>query len=185
MRRTPLTRRTPLAARKALRRRTALASTSASQGKTPGPPSADLRTNEVARPGRKRCRETGFPAPVRLAVRIRAGNGDPEQAECEACSAWLGRHGGQVQHIVARGNGGSRLRNIITNAALLCGTSLTGCHGLCERRDPHMRAMGFWRKTTDEPSPVMLHGQDGGLLVWLTPAGGYEVARPGEAGEAA
>ena len=117
--------------------------------------------------------ETGFSAAVRLAIRMRAGNGDLSQAACEACGKWLGRHRGQIQHIVARMAGGSRRRNTASNGCLLCGTSLTGCHGLCEARDEHMRAMGFWRKSTDPPSPLMLHGEQGGLLVRLDDSGNY------------
>jgi hypothetical protein len=124
--------------------------------------------------------ETGFSATVRLAVRKRAGGGDVNDARCESCNIWLGRYGGQVQHIVARMIGGSRKRNGITNGCLLCGNSLTGCHGLCEARSEHMRARGFWRKSSDPVIPLMLHGEQSGVLVHLTPEGGYEVARPGE-----
>lgn len=135
---------------------------------------------QVQRREVKSRRETGFPPAVRLAIRVRAGNGDIDQAACEACNCWLGRYGGQIQHIVARGMGGSRRRNKITDGCLLCGTPRTGCHGLCESRDPHMRAMGFWRKSTDPRIPLMLHGEQSGVLVWLTPEGGYRTARPGE-----
>jgi hypothetical protein len=123
---------------------------------------------------------TGFPASVRLAIRRRAGGGDVNEARCESCNIWLGRYGGQVQHIVARMMGGSRERNAITNGCLLCGSPLTGCHGLCEARDEHMRVKGFWRKSSDPVVPLMLHGEQSGVLVWLTPEGGYRVARPGE-----
>ena len=128
--------------------------------------------------------ETGFSAAVRLAIRERAGGGDVNDARCESCNVWLGRYGGQVQHIVARMIGGSRRRNNISNGCLLCGNSLTGCHGLCEARDEHMRAMGFWRKSTDPPSPLMLHGEQGGVTVWLDDEGGYSLTAP-ERGEAA
>ena len=125
---------------------------------------------------------TGFPASVRLAVRKRAGGGDVNDARCESCNIWLGRYGGDIQHIQARGMGGSRLRNAITNGVLLCSpsTDKRTCHGLCEARDEHMRAMGFWRFSTDPVIPLMLHGEQSGVLVRLTPEGGYEVARPGE-----
>ena len=126
-------------------------------------------------PSRAARKGTGFPRAVKLAVRKRAGNGEIDDAACEACGIWLGRYGGQVQHIVARGRGGSRLRDVITNAALLCGSSLDlgTCHGKCEARDPHYREMGFWRKSSDEPSPVMLHGSQGGVTVWLNDLGHY------------
>jgi hypothetical protein len=130
-----------------------------------------------ARPARKTAAAvTGFPARVRLAIRMRAGNGRAEDACCEACGAWLGRYGGQVQHIRARQMGGSRRRNSTSNGALLCGTPLTGCHGACERRDPRMRAAGFWLLQSDPPQPVMLHGLDGGILAWLDDSGSYQPA---------
>jgi len=76
--------------------------------------------------------ETGFSRAVKLAVRTRAGNGDPDQARCEACGKWLGRRLGQVHHRAGRGSGGctDEVVNSCANAALLCGTALTGCHGL-------------------------------------------------------
>jgi hypothetical protein len=132
-------------------------------------------------------RDTGFPAEVKLLIRTRAGNGDPEQARCEACNVWLGLHGGQIQHIYARGKGGTSdpLYNSAANGAALCGTSETGDHGLCEDRDPHMNEMGFWRKRNGKERPgdypIMLHGQGGGRLAWLTPEGDYADAPPREA----
>lgn len=131
-------------------------------------------------------RDTGFPAAVKLAIRTRAGNGDPDQAACEACGIWLGRYGGQIQHIYARGSGGSSLwlYRSAANGALLCGTRYTGDHGLCEDRDPDMEAMGFWRRRNglEKPGdyPIMLHGQGGGVLVWLTPDGGYALKAPAD-----
>ncbi len=117
---------------------------------------------------------TGFPPSVKRACRVRAGNGSIEEAACEACGRWLGRYGGQVQHIRARGTGGS---SGIENAALLCGTPQSGCHGACERRDARYRAMGFWLYSSDEPQPVMLHGEQGGATVWLTDDGRYVTER--------
>lgn len=120
---------------------------------------------------------TGFPPSVKRAVRLRSGLGDIHLAACEACGCWLGRYGGQVQHIRARGMGGSRLLDGITNAVLLCGTPQSGCHGACERRDARYRAMGFWLYSADEPQPVMLHGEQGGVTVWLTDDGRYVTER--------
>lgn len=127
-------------------------------------------------------RETGFSAAVKLATRTRAGSGDPEQACCEACSACLGRYGGQVQHRLARGMGGSsdEATAAITNAALLCGTPQSLCHGLCERRDPHMHGAGFWLTSGQDPAcePILLAGRDGGIRVWLTSFGSYSTTAP-------
>lgn len=137
-------------------------------------------------------RDTGFPPAVRLAIRTRAGNGDPGNAACEACAVWLGENGGQIQHIYARGIGGSALwlYSSAANGALLCGTRYTGCHGLCEDRDEHMEAMGFWRRRNGQEKPgdypVMLHGEGGGVAAYLTPGGTYSFQPPGrQAGDAA
>ena len=114
-------------------------------------------------------RETGFTAKDKLLIRTRAGNGDPDQARCEATGVWLGAHGGEYQHIRARGMGGSRLRNNVANGVLLSPEA----HRLAESRDEHMHAMGFWLLSSDPPSPIMLHGLQGGILVWLDDAGHY------------
>ncbi len=127
---------------------------------------------------------TGFSAAVKLQIRTRAGNGDPAAACCEACAVFLGEHGGQVQHIYARQAGGSLewLYRSAANGALLCGTVYTGDHGLCEDRDPHMEAMGFWRRRNGQEKPgdypIMLHGEFGGVQVYLTPDGGYSLQAP-------
>lgn len=142
----------------------------------------------AAQNARKAPKGTGFSAKVKLLVRTRAGNGDPEQAACEACGVHLGLHGGQVQHIYARQAGGTKvpLYQSAANAALLCGTRYTGCHYLCEDRahplNSHMHEAGFWRERNgnEKPGdyPVMLHGDGGGRLVWLTPEGGYADQAP-------
>ena len=87
-------------------------------------------------------RETGFPRAVKLLARTRAGGGDIDRAACECCGKWLGRYGGEIQHRIARGAGGSRsaVVNGIANAALLC----LECHRKAESRDDGMRAGGWW-----------------------------------------
>ena len=120
---------------------------------------------------------TGFSPRVRKLVRTRAGGGDLYLACCECCGIWLGEHGGQVQHRVARGQGGCKdpVINGPANAALLCGTPFTGCHGDCEARHTpearEMRARGFWIEhgTTREfdPRHVPLELL-GGVRVWLS-----------------
>lgn len=157
-------------------------------GRSPGKAAltASAPPGTVRPAGRKAPRDTGFPAAVRLLIRTRAGNGDPQNARCEACGVWLGEHGGQIQHIYARGAGGSagRLYRSAANGCLLCGTSATGCHGLCENRDPHMFEKGFWRRRNGQEQPggypVTLHGHGGGTIAWLTPGGRYAAAAPGE-----
>lgn len=112
-----------------------------------------------------------FTGAVRLAVRKRAGNGSADDAMCEACGIWLGRHGGQVQHIAGRGMGGCRdeVINSAANAALLCGTPFDGCHGLATAFDEEMGARGFWLKRAADPRlvPMMLASEHGsGVMVW-------------------
>ena len=126
-----------------------------------------------------------FSGRVRLLVRIRAGAGDAFEAQCESCGIWLGRHGGQIQHIVARGMGGTSdpvLRTAV-NAALLCGTpdDKTTCHGLAESRDPGMRERGFWLPQGSGPriEPMRLHSPHGsGVLVWRSEDGRYLYSPP-------
>lgn len=116
----------------------------------------------------------GFPARVRLAVRARAGDGEPDAAACEACGHWLGRHGGQVHHIIDRGMGGCALPvvNGPANAALLCGNPFEGCHGLATAFDPGIGARGFWLSHGADPlrEPMTLHT---GARVYRSPDGRY------------
>lgn len=127
-------------------------------------------------PARSR-RQTGFSVPVKLTVRKRAGGGDIDQAACEACGQWLGRYGGNVQHIVARGMGGTSnpVLSTAANAALLCGLTPQdpdGCHYLAESRHKEMRERGFWLKQGTDPRTVSmtLHAGD---LAWRSEDGSY------------
>ena len=92
---------------------------------------------------------------------------------------YLGQYGGQMQHRVARGAGGSRnpLLGSPSNAVLLCGTPATGCHGRCEARNAEMHAYGFWLWQYESPLvvPVMLHGR---TLKWLGQDGEYSDEPP-------
>lgn len=124
-------------------------------------------------------KDGGFSPAVKLAVRARAGNGDPDSAMAECCGTWLGRYGGDIQHVVARQSGGSHLVNKVYLAVLMC----RPCHDVAEKRDEHSRAQGFWRRSTDEPSPVMIHGNGGGMTFWLTATGAYSTERPEWAGQ--
>lgn len=134
-------------------------------------------------PLKPRPKATGFPAAVKLAVRTRAGQGDPDEASCEACGLWLGRERGQIQHRDARGMGGSSspVNASAANGALLCGTPFEGCHGLCEKRDEGMNEEGFWLRAGEGPleTPIMLHSQYGsGVTVWLGVDGEYHLQPP-------
>ena len=118
---------------------------------------------------------TGFSPRVRKLVRTRAGNGYPEQACCESCGIWLGEHGGQLQHRLARGSGGSKdpVVGSAANAVLLCGTPQSLCHGLAESRDPKhgMERRGFVIRHGVGPAfdpryvPLVLLGD---VRVWLS-----------------
>lgn len=131
-------------------------------------------------PHKTAAKRTGFSDAVKLAIRERA------QFHCEACGAYLGEKGGQCQHIVARGSGGTSDPAIdsVVNGALLCGTPQTGCHGLCEARDPRMEAEGFWLKRGKDPAaePFLWHApEDGsGFRLWRTADGGYSDHAPRE-----
>lgn len=105
---------------------------------------APKKTLAVA--GAPKASDAEFSRAVRALIRKRAGNGDPGEACCEACSRWLGLRGGQIQHIQARGEGGSRdpLLGTPVNGALLCGTPQSLCHGACEARDLKYYRAGFW-----------------------------------------
>jgi hypothetical protein len=138
-------------------------------------PAARATAAKAVAAKRSAPRETGFSTATKALVRLRAGY------RCEACAIWLGEHGGQVQHRVARGIGGSRRRNKPSNAALLCGTPQSGDHGRCEERDPHMNAAGFWLASWQDPKaePIMLHDlSGGGMTVWLDDEGGYLTEPP-------
>lgn len=117
-----------------------------------------------------------FTPKVRKLVRERAGNA------CEACAVYLGPAGGQLQHRVARGMGGSRnpVLGSPANAVLLCGTPATGCHGRCEVRNTEMHANGFWLWQYESPLvvPIMLHGR---VTRWLAQDGSYSDMPPQEA----
>jgi hypothetical protein len=143
------------------------------------PPAAPVALQAAAlapRPGR----DTGFSAAVKLAVRRRAGGGEAGLALCEACGTWLGQYGGDIQHVICRGMGGTSRPGIdsVVNAALMCRRD----HGIAEARDPEMYERGFWRHSweTVGACPLMLHGRDGGFTRWLLADGTYGTEAPGE-----
>lgn len=151
----------------------------------PVPSAASVKAG-APRPARRAGAATGIakPAPgfsrkTKLTIRTRAGDGDPDRARCEFCRKFLGRYGGQCQHIIARGMGGTtdEVRNSAANGALLCGTSVSGCHGRCEKRDEDMEAAGFWHRGGADPRvlPMMLHGT---REVWRSADGTYLDAMP-------
>ena len=147
--------------------------------------SSALKTaTRLERSPRKRTarKDTGFSPAVKLAVRTRAGNGDPDQARCEATGVWLGPSGGEIQHRVARLSGGRGRKapwwfHTPANAALLSREA----HRRAEARNEHLHAQGFWLTSTQDASaePVMLHdASGGGVTVWLGASGDYLTEDP-------
>lgn len=126
---------------------------------------------------------TGFSAAVKLLVRLRAGGGDLEAAVCEACGIWCGPRGGEIQHVVARGMGGTSLAvmDSAANGSLLHGSAVlrSGCHGAAERRELEMQLRGFFIKGRKDPRTVPMTLHDGrevyrsedGLYLDKAPAG--------------
>jgi len=86
-----------------------------------------------------------------------------DDAQCVAC----GELAVDVQHRIARGNGGTRDSSIaygMPNLISLC----RACHETCEARDRHMHAAGYWLYSWQDPvhEPVMLQGFGGGQIAW-------------------
>lgn len=144
------------------------------------------KTRLERKPARKKTsRRTGFSPAVKRAVRVRAGNGDPGAACCEACAVHLGEHGGEVQHRVARGMGGTSnpVLDSIVNAALLCGAAAlrTGCHARAEARNADMHERGFWLRRGEDPAAVPIKTASPlgfWVTVWLDADGGYSTVTP-------
>lgn len=149
-----------------------------SRGKPLAPGKPLTRT---ATPGHQPATETGFPPAMRLLIRTRAGNGDPDEARCECCGRWLGRRGGQCHHRLGRQSGGSRRRNKPSNGLLACGTPFTGCHGEATAFRQHMKDKGFVLNSGQDPAMVPVRLCGGTVWVWLDDAGGYLLAPPREA----
>jgi hypothetical protein len=140
------------------------------------------RTAALPRASRKRkpARDTGPSPAVRRIVHVREG------MACAACGISVTGRPHSIQHRRARGMGGTTdpAANLPSNLVLLCGTAVTGCHGLAESRDPDMHGRGFWLRSWENPAviPVMIASErNSGLTVWLDDSGEYAFAPPGEA----
>ena len=124
---------------------------------------------------------TGFSRAVRALVRVRAGGGEIEAAVCECCGVWCGPLLGEIQHVVARGMGGTSLAvlNSAANGALLCGSAVlrSGCHGAAEAREPEMGLKGFYLKGRRDPRTVPMTLWDG-REVWRSEDGLYRDEAP-------
>lgn len=160
-------------------RKTGLARGTAPPWRGFGSPLVPAKVTVPAGQRRPRRRETGFTPEIRLAVRTRAGDGDPLEARCECCGRWLGLYGGQVHHRCNRGMGGSRTRNTIQNAALLCGDPYTGCHGAATREEKRMKDRGFLLDSGQKPLLVAVKPYGTGRPGrWLTADGRYTFSPP-------
>lgn len=119
---------------------------------------------------------TGFSHAVRALVRVRAGGGEIERAVCECCGVWCGPLLGEIQHVVARGMGGTSLAvmNSAANGALLCGSAVlrSGHHGAAEKREPEMELKGFYVKGRSDPRTVPMT-LSGGREVYRSEDGQY------------
>lgn len=132
-----------------MNRSTPLARTGPLRRKTPIPRGsvrlARTRTVPAARPS------TGFTAATRQLIIAR------DDARCQAC----GRHDGQapleLQHRLARGQGGRHgaaalAINRPENGVVLCRSD----HALAESRDPLMNARGMWLRTGQDPASTAI-----------------------------
>jgi hypothetical protein len=142
----------------------------------PGPQGKNAATGRGGIGQRKAGPPGEFSKKTRLLIRTRAGQGRPFDASCECCGTWLGEHGGDYQHRVARGAGGCRdeVVNGPAGGVLLC----RPCHQRAEAREDDMGmgldGKGFWLKHGTTPAydprnvPVVLHGR---AKVYLAPDG--------------
>lgn len=99
---------------------------------------------------------------------------------CEACGQGIrGPLGYSCQHRIPRGMGGTDRVwiNSPVNLLVMCGSALSGCHGLAERRDTMMNLRGFWLKSGQTPAdtPVQLFDR---TWVELTATGLYLPTSP-------
>jgi hypothetical protein len=131
---------------------------------------------EAVLPKRKALVSEFSPA-AKLTIRTRAGNGGVDDTHCEGCAVWLGRYDGAV---VRRRPTAADIVSAV-NAVLLCGSLLSGCRGLTERRDPLLNARGFWLRSGEDPAlvPMLLRWISGAEFpVWLKPDGTYGYEDP-------
>lgn len=161
MKRTPMPQRT-----KALERKVALNGSPLAR--------SALHANQAVRrrqPKKRRPRVTGPAESVVLAVLDRDGGC------CVRCGGALWGERGRdfsIQHRRARGAGGSRREdtNQPQNLIAVCGSSVTGCHGVIERLRAEAREMGWAIRQSDDPLQVPVqHWQYG--LIFLHADGGY------------
>lgn len=101
---------------------------------------------------------TGFSPKTRALILERDGY------RCVACGSTRDL---EIQHVRARGMGGSRLPwvNSAGNGILLCRTD----HATCEARAEVMHIGGYWRYSWQKPGPVYYAAED--RWYWLNDDG--------------
>ncbi len=126
------------------------------------------------------ARDTGPAAKVRALVLARDGG------KCAGCGVLVTGGPYSIQHRVARGMGGTSRpgANSPERLVLLCGSAVTGCHGLAESRNPVMHERGLWLYSWEDPAaaPVTYATPVGLTQFWLLPDGSKSARRLPEVG---
>ncbi|MSZ78271.1 MAG: HNH endonuclease [Actinobacteria bacterium] len=99
---------------------------------------------------------------------------------CELCNrdlGWTSEY--SKHHRRPRGMGGTKATwvNAVSNLLLVCGTGVTGCHGMIESQRAIAYERGWLVRTGFAPNevPVLLHGA---RLVYLDDDGRYAEGSP-------
>ena len=141
-----------------------------------GTPTIGRQIGFSAKPAspRRAVRDTGPDRATRELVLLRDGYA------CVCCGRSVIGQIASLQHRKRRSQGGT---NLPSNLVTVLGDGTRGCHARMDSRcNPHDEARGFTVRTYDDPAlvPVMLHGQQGGVTVWLTDSGQYSLKPPAE-----
>lgn len=96
---------------------------------------------------------------------------------CEICGKSLSWEAYSKHHRRPRGMGGNREGwvNDVTNLLLLCGTGVSGCHGMVEANRARAYDAGWLVRSGYRPVEVPVDITGIGMH-FLTPAGAYEPA---------
>ena len=119
----------------------------------------------------KAPRDTGPSPAIRRLVRKRDGG------QCAGCGVNVTGIPFSIQHIIARGMGGTSRpdANSPGHLVLLCGSANTpgSCHLLCEQRDTEMHRRGLWLNSWESAAgrPVGYATPDGLAWFLLNPDG--------------
>lgn len=107
----------------------------------------------------------GFPPQTRALAYARADR------LCELCGAYA--YGGSLHHRRPRKMGGDKrpATSAVSNALLLCGSGVTGCHGRIESDRNWARDEGLLLRPDEDPTAVPVNLRLG--RVQLTDWGGY------------